>query len=186
MYVRTVAMRTRIVRQLRTAAAPRRWAAVSGVLAAAYRTQNGSLSVDIGQTLFSVVDDPATTASWTPDRARRRLEVDLPHVAALAPCTVDGRLLDASGHPVGACRLEVAHGRARIVGTLPDRVRTIVVAFGQTRSRARLRLGRHGRVRVVPAAGDAPWYSIRRIARRVWDALPGSLRRRFWLWRHRR
>ena len=186
LHVRTVALRTRIVRQLSTAAAPRRWAAVSGVLAAAYRTQNGSLSVDIGQTLFSVVDDLATTASWTADGTRRRLEVDLPHVAALAPHIVDGRLLNASGRVVGACRLEVAEGHARIVGTLPDRVHTVVVAFGQTRSRTRLRPGRRGRVRVIPAAGNAPRYSIRRIARRLWNALPASLRRRFWLWRHRR
>lgn len=192
LYVRTTAMRTRVVRQVRTTWTGRSWAIVQGQLAAAYRARNGALSVDVGQTLFSVVDDAATAASWKHDGAGRKLEITLPHVQVHADCVAEGRFVDASGHTLGGCRLVArvsaagGEGEAKVTGIVPAHARIVGVAFGATRAHARFRLARDGRVAVVPAAERAPVLSIRGAARRAWRLVPSRLRTRLWLWRHRR
>jgi len=185
LHVRTVAMRTRIVPAVQTSSPARRPAAVSGVIATIYRTRKGALAVDVGQTLFSIVDDAATIASWVPEGARRRLRIDLPHVEVLSGCMLEGRFVDAAGHDLGPCTLAVEAGRAHITGTVPAGVRTLLVALGTAPTRTRFRLGLRGRVTVVLPVDRAPGRSVRGVARRIWHALPPRLRRRVWLWRHR-
>lgn len=185
LHVRTSTMRTRVVRQLRTTWTGRSWAIVHGRLAAAYRTQNGALSVDVGQTLFSVVDDPRTRAVAAREGDRVRLTIELPHVVAHSALELPGRLVDERGRTVASCLLRAADGRAQVIATVPARAATLTVVFDATTSRTRLRVLRGGRVRLVRIPTAAPRWSARRVAHGAWRRLPAGVRRRVRGWRHR-
>jgi len=185
-YVRTIAMRTRNVRQVRTDDGARRWAITQGVVASSYRTQNGCLSVDIGQTLASIVDDEHMTAVASPQTDGVRVDIALPHVAAFGVLDLPGTFVDASGRAVGPCRLIAADGRARVEGTAPSGVSAFAAQWGRVRSHVRFRLFGRTRVHVIRDADSGSPLHPRRVAKRTWQALPDSFRERVWKLRHRR
>ncbi|MFT4230307.1 MAG: glycosyltransferase family 2 protein [Microbacterium sp.] len=180
-HVRTVVLGTRVVRQVRTTLTGHRWAVVGGRLVAAYLAQNGCLSVDVGQTVLSVVDEGVLQVASTRAAGRARFAAALPHVEVHGELVVAGDLVDASGRTIGACRVVAEDGRARLEGEVPGDAGVFAVVFGARRSRTLLRAGRGG-VRVVQARRWTP----RRLARRAWQVLPDGFRRRVWHWRHRR
>nr|WP_274638064.1 glycosyltransferase family 2 protein [Microbacterium bovistercoris] len=173
LYLRTALMSTRVVRRVRTETRDRTWAIVAGRPAAAYRAQNGGLSVDVGQSLFGIVDDPRTTASVQDGQ----LVVDLPHVTVLSPAEVRGRL-ETGGRVVGECRLVVEDGRARVRGALPARPGMYAIVFGTTRSRLRVQVHRSGRVGVRHEPRRSARGILRSAARRIMPHLPASLQAR--------
>ncbi|WP_084515734.1 glycosyltransferase family A protein [Microbacterium luticocti] len=188
LYVRTVVMRTRSVRQVRTDATGHSRAIVQGTLVDAYRTQNGCLSLDVGATLRSIVDDARTHGRGESEPGGTRIVLEMPQVAVCADAEMPGRIVAGDGRVLAPCRLVAADGAARIEATLPPGVRRFAVVVGGVRSQWRFRLRRSGGIRAVPprrrGAGLAG--RMRAVPRRVWNRIPARLRKRFWIWRHRR
>ncbi|WP_165310942.1 glycosyltransferase family 2 protein [Microbacterium protaetiae] len=168
LYVRTAVMRTRIVRRVRTAWQGRSWAIVDGRPVAVYSARDGGLSVDVGQTLFTVVDDPLAAASLTGNE----LVITLPHVAVLSEADVAGELVSSRGERL-ACRLVSAGGSASVRAMRP-RPGRYAVEFGSVRSRLRIHLTRAGRVRVIHTPQRTPREVVAALRRR----LAARLRRR--------
>ncbi|MEQ6898865.1 glycosyltransferase family 2 protein [Microbacterium sp. KR10-403] len=185
-YVRTIAMRTRNVRQVRTDDTARHWAVTSGVVASAYRAHNGCLSIDVGQTLASVVDDEHMTAIASPQADGVRIDIALPHVAAFGELALPGTFVDASGQGLGPCRLIAGDGRARVEGTVPIGAPTFAAQWGGVRSHVRFRLFGRARVHVIRDAESGSPLHPRRLAKRAWKTLPDSFRERVWKLRHHR
>lgn len=184
LYVRTTAMRTRSVRQVRTTATRRSWAVACGLVACGYRTRNGGMGIDIGQTLRSIVDDERMSAAVSPDADRVRVDIALPHVAVHGDAALTGAFVDAAGQVVGPCRLEAAGGRARLEGAVPIGTGPFAVQLGGCRSRVRFRLFGRTRVHAIRDADSAPPWHPRRLAMRAWRAVPAPARARVWKLRH--
>ena len=167
LYLRTAVMCSRVVRRVRTAWQGRAWAIVDGRPVAAYRARNGGLSIDVGQTLFSIVDDPQVTASLIDGE----LVIDLPHVTVLSEAFVAGELVSDRGASI-ACRMVTEGGRVSVRAPRPASGRYAVV-FGGTRSRLRVYVGRGG-VRIV----HSPRRTLGELARAVRRRVGVRLRRR--------
>ncbi|WEG07543.1 glycosyltransferase [Microbacterium horticulturae] len=185
-YVRTIAMRTRNVRQVRTDDSTRGWAVTQGVVASAYRAQNGGLSIDVGQTLASVIDDEHMTAVASPQADGVRIHIALPQVTAFGDLDVPGAFVDASGGSLGPCRLIAGDGRARVEGTVPTGAATFAAQWGDVRSHVRFRLFGRTRLHVIRDAESGSPMHPRRLALRAWRMLPARLRERAWKLRHHR
>lgn len=181
-YVRTVVLGTRVVRQVRTTLHAHRWAAVAGRLVVAYRAQNGCLSVDVGQTTLSVVDEGVPVVRTVSAGATARFVVELPHVQAHSALDLAGELVDESGVVVGRCRIVADDGRARLEGDVPAAPGRFGVRFGGRVARTWFAVGRSGEVRVAASRS----LDVRQAARAAWQVLPDGFRRRVWRWRHRR
>jgi hypothetical protein len=155
-------------------------------VAAEYRAHNGGLTIDVGQTLATIVDDEHMTAVASPQADGVRIDIALPHVAVHGELFAGGTFVDTSGRVLGPCRLVAGDGRARVEGTVPIGAPTFAARWGSARSHVRFRLFGRARVHVIRDAESGSPLHPRRLALRAWRTLPDPLREWVWKLRHRR